>query len=98
MTNTVSFDTHEIMAFYTLLHEGDEVYSDCLSVGGFTLDQCVEDMLEFWNGAEESLKDFTVYEAVEDNRVVLKGTVIECDDEAHVMICEAIVDIEYHEK
>ena|SRR5699024_8027782 len=98
MTNTISFDTHEITAYYTILHEGFEVWSDHIPVSGYTLASCVEDMLDFWNSAENSLTDFIVYEADEDNRVVLKGTLIECDDEAHVMMCEAIVNIEYHEK
>ena len=98
MTNTVSFDTHEIVAYYTLVHEGFEVWSDHIPTNGYALDECVEDMLEFWNNMDNSQRDFIVYEVDEDNRVVLKGTTAECDDDSTVMMCEAIVNIEYHEK
>ena len=94
----VSFDTHEITAYYILLHEGFEVWSDHIPVSGYTLVSCVEDMLGFWNSAENSLTDFIVYEVDEDNRVVLKGSIVECDNKGHIEICEAIVNIEYHEK
>lgn len=64
MTNlaTINTDTHEITANYAI----NGVWGNVVETNGYTLQEVLDDMLEFWNEADETTEPFEVTGIDED--------------------------------